>query len=58
MSEMLGVSHQAAESESPDRTGLAWEDVCPLDGKHGPRIAVLHGGFDATGKGCCRVDLY
>ncbi|CAE7232670.1 TGFBRAP1 [Symbiodinium pilosum] len=26
-----------------ERTGLAWEDVCPLDGKHGPRIAVLHG---------------
>ncbi|CAE7192786.1 tgfbrap1 [Symbiodinium necroappetens] len=25
------------------RTGLAWEDVCPLDGKHTPRIAVLPG---------------
>ncbi|CAE7023299.1 CPK2, partial [Symbiodinium sp. KB8] len=24
-------------------TGLAWEDVCPLDGKHTPRIAVLPG---------------
>ncbi|CAE7216086.1 tgfbrap1 [Symbiodinium natans] len=26
-----------------ERTGLAWEDVCPLDGKHTPRIAVLPG---------------
>ncbi|CAJ1410745.1 unnamed protein product [Effrenium voratum] len=26
-----------------ERTGLAFEDVCPLDGKHVPRIAVLSG---------------
>ena len=27
------------------RTGLSFEDVCPLDGKHVPRIAVLPGSL-------------
>lgn len=28
-----------------DRTGLSFEDVCPLDGKHVPRISVLPGSL-------------
>jgi hypothetical protein len=31
------------DSKTLCRTGLSFEDVCPLDGKHVPRIAVLPG---------------